>query len=278
MTLLAALMAGAVAGTVLLRLLGPTLAVGTLARRNHRGIDVPTAGGLVAVAATLLVLTAWAVVDGASRARTAAVLVVLGYGFLGLLDDVLGSGADGRGFGGHLRALRAGRLTTGGLKLLGGGGLGMAAVAAAGPDRPARLLLGGVVVALAANLANLFDRAPGRTIKVATLAVAVLVAAAGADRELAGVVVAAGACLALLPADLGERLMLGDTGANALGGVVGLGVVVVAPVAVQLATAGVLLALNLLSEQVSFSSVIDRVAPLRWIDRAGRPHRYPDLP
>ena len=36
---------------------------------------------------------------------------------------------------------------------------------------------------------------------------------------------------------------------------------------------GVLLALNLASEVVSFSQVIDATPPLRWLDRLGSPHR-----
>jgi UDP-N-acetylmuramyl pentapeptide phosphotransferase/UDP-N-acetylglucosamine-1-phosphate transferase len=64
--------------------------------------------------------------------------------------------------------------------------------------------------------------------------------------------------------------MLGDTGANALGGALGVGVVLTAS---DLALAIVLAALaaaNVLSELVSFSRIIDAVPPLRALDRAGR--------
>jgi hypothetical protein len=37
----------------------------------------------------------------------------------------------------------------------------------------------------------------------------------------------------------------------------------------------VVAALNLLSELVSFSAVIDRIGPLRALDRAGRRPRHP---
>ncbi|MBA3303588.1 MAG: hypothetical protein H0U26_06935, partial [Acidimicrobiia bacterium] len=76
--------------------------------------------------------------------------------------------------------------------------------------------------------------------------------------------------LALLGADLGERLMLGDTGANAIGAALGFGVVITTSLGTRVALAVVLLALNLASEVVSFSSVIERVAPLRALDRFGR--------
>jgi UDP-N-acetylmuramyl pentapeptide phosphotransferase/UDP-N-acetylglucosamine-1-phosphate transferase len=64
--------------------------------------------------------------------------------------------------------------------------------------------------------------------------------------------------------------MLGDVGANVLGAVIGLGVVIAtAPATRTIVLLGVL-ALNLASEAVSFSRVIDRVPPLRALDRAGR--------
>jgi UDP-N-acetylmuramyl pentapeptide phosphotransferase/UDP-N-acetylglucosamine-1-phosphate transferase len=217
----------------------------------------------LADAARLVDLT----VSGGDRILTLA--AVVGFGLLGLLDDLAGSGGDGRGFAGHLRALAQGRLTTGGTKLLGGGALGVVVCAPLGA-RIGPLLVDALLVALAANLGNLLDRAPGRTTKVALLAAAVLAVASGFDEELLGVAVVAGAALALLGADLGERLMLGDTGANALGAALGFGVVTTASREARLATAVTLLALNLASEAVSFSTVIDRVPALRALDRLGR--------
>jgi hypothetical protein len=105
-----------------------------------------------------------------------------------------------------------------------------------------------------------------------------LAAAAGLDSNLAGVAVAMGALLTLLPADLGERLMIGDTGANAVGAVLALGLVLVVPFWGRLLALVVVLGLNLLSEAVSFSSIINRAAPLRWVDRAGRSSGYPEVP
>jgi UDP-N-acetylmuramyl pentapeptide phosphotransferase/UDP-N-acetylglucosamine-1-phosphate transferase len=98
------------------------------------------------------------------------------------------------------------------------------------------------------------------------------------DRDLAGVAVAVGASLALLPADLNEQLMLGDTGANPLGAVLALGLVLVAPFWVRVVALVVVLALNVVSERISFSAVIDAVPPLRWVDRVGRRPRYPEVP
>jgi UDP-N-acetylmuramyl pentapeptide phosphotransferase/UDP-N-acetylglucosamine-1-phosphate transferase len=82
--------------------------------------------------------------------------------------------------------------------------------------------------------------------------------------------VVVGATAGLLVPDLRERLMLGDAGANVLGATLGLGVVLTTGTTVQLAVVAVLLALNLVSERVSFSRVIDQVGPLHALDRLGR--------
>jgi UDP-N-acetylmuramyl pentapeptide phosphotransferase/UDP-N-acetylglucosamine-1-phosphate transferase len=194
----------------------------------------------------------------------------VGLSLVGRVDDLAGDG-EGRGFRGHLRALAEGRLTTGGLKLFGGGAVALVAVAAVRPGGPlGYLLTDAALVALAANLGNLFDRAPGRTIKVSALAFVGLVAATRASTELGATAVLVGGGLAMLLDDLHERVMLGDTGANLLGGGLGLAVVATGTDVSRHAVLAVLCILNGISEWVSFSRVIDGFAPLRVLDRAGR--------
>jgi UDP-GlcNAc:undecaprenyl-phosphate/decaprenyl-phosphate GlcNAc-1-phosphate transferase len=69
-----------------------------------------------------------------------------------------------------------------------------------------------------------------------------------------------------VPDDTQGRAMLGDTGANLLGGVAGLALVVAMPVWVRLAVLVLLLALNLAAERVSLSQKISTTPWLRWID------------
>lgn len=269
------LVTGVVAGSVLLVGLRGVLAGPVFERENHRGHRLPTAGGLVVALATLAVVAA-AELTGVEVTSSghAVLLAAVGFALLGFVDDVAGGGADGRGFRGHLRALAHGRLTTGGLKLLGGGALAVAVCAVAGNavagSDGRRLIVDAALVALAANLGNLFDRAPGRVGKLSALALVVLLAVTALDEDLAVVAVVVGAGLALLPADLGERLMLGDTGANTLGGALGLGVVLTTPFEARVVVLVAVVALNASSEVVSFSRVIDAVAPLRLLDRLGR--------
>lgn len=259
--------------------LRPALSQPPFLRVNYRGRTVPTAGGLI-LALAVVVVEAGRVVLGAagvgdrqslSAARLAVVLVVVGLSLVGLADDLVGDRGDDRGFRGHLRALSKGRLTTGGAKIIGGAAVAALAVAmATTPRSVGRLLVDAAVVALAANLGNLLDRAPGRAGKSAIVAFVVLAVATKASRSLSEVAVLIGGMAGLLLDDLHERVMLGDTGSNAVGAALGLGLVLTSSPTVRLVALAVLLAANGVSEVVSFSQVIERTPPLRALDAIGR--------
>jgi UDP-N-acetylmuramyl pentapeptide phosphotransferase/UDP-N-acetylglucosamine-1-phosphate transferase len=271
-----AVVVGFLASRLVWLLLRPVFGADVFARENYRGHGLPTSAGLVLAVAVVGVeavrIVAAAAAGDDSRVngpRLGVLVLAVGLALLGLVDDLAGDG-ERRGFRGHLQALAEGRLTTGGLKLFGGAAVAMVAVAAARPASGLGYLVAdAALVALAANLGNLFDRAPGRTIKVGAFGFLVLALAMRAEPALAAAAVVVGGALGLLADDLGERLMLGDTGANLLGGVIGLAVVVAGSPVVRLATLGAVLVLNGISEWVSFSRVIDGFAPLRAIDRFG---------
>ena len=161
-------------------------------------------------------------------------------------------------------------MTTGFVKLGAGGAAALVLAGAADGDRPARVLIDGALIALAANLANLLDRAPGRTIKWALVAYLPLAIVAGTAAVGVALGAVAGAALALLAGDVRERFMLGDAGANALGAALGMAAVLALGPGARTIVAGVLLALTLLSEVMSFSRIIAAVSPLRQFDRLGR--------
>jgi UDP-N-acetylmuramyl pentapeptide phosphotransferase/UDP-N-acetylglucosamine-1-phosphate transferase len=277
MTIAIALVVGLVAVRFLVRTGREMLAAPSLRRENYRAVTIPVVGGVLLVAAVLLVeagralLGALGVGDepGLNPARALVLLAVFGFGMLGLIDDVMGSGDD-RGFRGHLRALTNGRVTTGLLKLVGGAGVALVVAAEPGFITGKRVVADAVLIALAANLGNLLDRAPGRVIKASLVVYAPLLFALGTGPVGVAVAPVMGAALGVLPDDLRERLMLGDTGANVLGAVLGVAVVLGTSRATRNGVIVGLVVLNLAAELVSFSSVIDRVPPLRWFDRLGR--------
>ncbi len=248
----------------------------TLMRHNYRDRIVPTAGGVLIVLAVLVVEAGRAALgaidvgrNGLTEARSLVLFAALGFALLGLIDDLLAQGDD-RGFLGHLRAVREGRLTTGFLKLFGGAGIAVVLVASPGFATGRRLIIDALLIALAANLANLFDRAPGRVIKVAIVAYVPLAIALGPSDIGVAVALVMGAAFGLLGDDLYERLMLGDTGANVIGAVLGLGVVIGLSESARVTVLFVVAALNIAAELVSFGAVIDRLPPVRAADHWGR--------
>lgn len=262
---------GAAAAQALLRS-GRTLpapARHALERTNHRGAPVSLVAGPVLTAAA----TGAAYAGGRRRGLGGAALTAgLLSGAVGLYDDLYGAAfgaspgqpAD-KGFRGHLRALREGRVSSGLVKIV---GVGAAGLLAARPlaRGPADTLVTGAVIAGAANLVNLLDLRPGRALKAGLLAGAPLLAGP-AGSLVAGPV---GAAAALLPADLDERVMLGDAGANALGALLGLGLAATAGRAGRAAALAGLIALTAASERVSFTAVIERTPGLRELDALGR--------
>ncbi|MFG3204717.1 hypothetical protein [Streptomyces sp. NPDC048192] len=154
-----------------------------------------------------------------ARECPGAGLAVLAAAVCGAYDDVAGDHR--RGFRAHLEALRGGEVTSGAVKLFGISAAGLVAGALM-KGRPLDKLLAGVVIAGAAHFVNLVDVRPGR----AAGAVLALGAPGLLRGGAAGLSAAAlGAAAAVLPDDLGERAMLGDTGAHALGAALGAAVV-----------------------------------------------------
>ncbi|MGB4580822.1 MAG: hypothetical protein WBI91_02985 [Coriobacteriia bacterium] len=323
--IVSAVFAGWAVPALAMRMLAPSLGASRLATSNYRGRSVFLGLGLVwAVwAVSLLVVSTtydalgsffmpevgsveMGLFDGPLTMPLYAIplILVVATVMFGLIDDVFGTVSD-KGFRGHLKALAHGRLTTGGLKLL-GIGLVSAVYAWHAATRGAEIagvtnvgirigwwVAGTFVIALSANLVNLTDLRPGRALK--TYSVLAIVGGVlfslnvtrqyetyagqiGAVWGRADVAVTAacmllvllGPVVAVWRADLGERGMLGDAGSNAMGAIAGYLFAESLPLPWLAALAVVLLGLNVLSEKVSFSSVIDAVGPLRLFDRLGR--------
>jgi UDP-GlcNAc:undecaprenyl-phosphate/decaprenyl-phosphate GlcNAc-1-phosphate transferase len=233
-------------------------------RKNHRGESVTLLEGPAYVAGTACAVALNRRLPG--RLRAAGTIATVGAGTLGAYDDLAG-GDGARGFKGHLGALSRGELTSGAVKILGIGATGLVAGAIV-RDKPVDKILAGVVIAGSANLVNLLDLRPGRAIKAAFIAGAPGLARRGPEVQVTAS--ALGAAAALLPEDLGERAMLGDAGANALGALLGVAAASRASRRGLLARATVLVALTAASEKVSFSKVIKDTAPLNWVDELGR--------
>jgi hypothetical protein len=256
-------------------------------RTNHRGEAITLLEGpAVAIGA----IAGAALAPGIGQPERAAMVVAgAGAAAFGGYDDLAGDGAS-KGFRGHLGALRRGELTTGAVKLAGIGATGLAAALITartsasrddGGDRrqgrearegrtplasAADTAINAALIAGGANLMNLFDLRPGRAIKVAIGATGLLAPVPNAVTLAAAPLAAAAA---LLPDDLGERAMLGDAGANAIGAMLGVAATAM-PRQARLTALAAIAGLTAASEVVSFTRVIERTGPLRWVDMLGR--------
>lgn len=281
MTVALALVAGLAAAVVLERTTTGIFEQPVLRRENYRGARLSTASGLLIVVAVIAVEGVRTIIellgasDGATaRYRLVLLATVVAFGALGFIDDALGDNEE-KGLKGHVRAALHGKVTTGFIKLGGGASVALVIAGAALGGDAWRIVIDAALIALAANMGNLFDRAPGRTIKVAIVVYVPLALLAGTSATGLALAVVLGAAVGLLPADLGERSMLGDTGANALGAALGVAAVLTLSPTSRTVVVVVLLALTIASEVVSFSRVITAVAPLRFLDQLGRRPKEP---
>jgi len=239
----------------------------TWTRTNHRGEPISLLEGPAVTAG----LVAGAAVGG-GNAPGATAFATAAAGSFGLVDDLAeDTSVRTKGLKGHLGALKEGRLTTGGLKVLGISGSALLAAAAGTPrtgsafGRLVDIGVNGALIAGTANLLNLFDLRPGRALKAgAAASVPFMLGGAGATGAVLG------AAAAAAPGDLGEKDMLGDGGANALGALVGSQIAFGAPRAVRWAALAGVVGLMLASEKVSFSKVIAENEWLNKVDMLGR--------
>jgi len=242
--------------------------------RNYRGHGVPvTLGWGLALGVCVVLFSEEIGAALGPRAIDADRLVLgasVGAIFLaGLYDDRRQDPA--RGILRQLGGLVQGRITPAIIKMavVVCAGLGWTIVTHASTGR---ILMGTPVIAGAANLWNLLDVRPGRALKFGILATGILLA----WRVTFVVGATLAASIALLPFDLRERAMLGDSGSNVLGFLIGVALFDRLGVAGLAVALGVILVLHALSETLTLSRAIEATAPLRWLDQLGRVRNLPE--
>lgn len=252
-------------------------------RPNYRDRALPFPFGVLTLAAALLALIPLMLLQ---RLASTALLhpellpvavYALGVLALGLVDDTLALDAshrDGRppprGWRGHGAAALHGELSTGMLKATGSLGLALLTMSYLGLSSERWLLAVGVLV-LSTNVFNLLDLRPGRATKAFVLLGAGLAIGAADLRPMWTLGLFAAPALVAGAYDLRERAMLGDTGANLLGALAGLWLVLTLSGTGQLVALGLLGAITVYGELRSISNLIERTPGLRELDSWGRP-------
>lgn len=260
-------------------------------RTNFHGVTVSLRGGVAMAGASVASAAVASALSDQPRAALGGVVASLGGGLAGYIDDVDQGAHDGgkvaKGLKGHLGALAHGQVTTGVIKIAGIGASALAASALVGSKatsvsgKAADLALNTVLIAGTANLANLLDLRPGRALKATVLVATPLsyfsAAAAKPEASASGAsaqrLLASGlnaAAITALVEDLQETTMLGDTGANAAGALLGTSLAANDSWKLRLGTALGVVGLILASEKVSFSKVIAANPALNWLDQLWR--------
>ncbi len=275
-------------------------------RTNFHGVTVSLRGGVAMAGAAVASAAVASALSDQPRAALGGVVASLGGGLAGYIDDVDQGAHDGgkvaKGLKGHLGALAHGQVTTGVIKIAGIGASALAASALVGSKatsvsgKAADLALNTVLIAGTANLANLLDLRPGRALKATVLVATPLsyFSCAAAKPEASGAsgapsakpvspastsgasaqrLLASGlnaAAITALVEDLQETTMLGDTGANAAGALLGTSLAANDSWKLRLGTTLGVVGLILASEKVSFSKVIAANPALNWLDQLWR--------
>lgn len=243
--------------------------------QNYRGAGVAFPAGIAIPVGALLALIPLALVQEVGDTEVfrpgtgTAVTYVTGVALLGVLDDIVGSVSPARGWRGHARAAAAGGLSTGAIKAA--GSLGLALFVLSGTGMPlGEYLLAVAVLVVATNLFNLLDLRPGRSAKALVLLGAGLALGSMDLDPLWALGIFIGPILVLLPLDLREVGMLGDTGSNAIGAVAGLWLVLTLSPTGQAIALAVMAVVTVYGEFRSIAAVIDRTPVLRHLDSLGR--------
>jgi hypothetical protein len=239
---------------------------------NFEGKSIPIAG--IAVAIGILFGLQWDLASNAGFRGTVwtgkpavAGIAILAFAVLGYVDDRWGDRTVS-GFGGHIRSALRGRITTGFIKLFGGGLTALLCgrlLMDSGWEAAGTLwLLKSAVIALSANALNLLDTRPARA---ACAFVGLVAASLVCDRTQAPIIAAGlGAALAWLPLDRRRLAMLGDAGSNVMGAFLGVTFVAYARWEAVASALVALVVFHVYAERRSLNADIAATPTLRKLD------------
>jgi len=241
---------------------------------NYQGIVIPNSMGICLIvgslsAAAIMTFASFLEIEMVSRFFLFPSIV----GMAGIIDDFAGN-RNSKGFKGHIGNLIKGRLTTGSLKAI----IGLivsSSVSLNISTNMTDIILNTMIISLSANLLNLLDTRPVRSIKGYLI---ILICLIFADYFIVENFIILGAITAYLPVEINEQGMMGDSGSNFLGTIAGINLVLISKsLYVRILIFVIVLVLNLISEKYSFSSIIEHNPILRYIDNIGRKKDRLDL-
>lgn len=240
---------------------------------NYRREEIPTSMGLIFIIVQTFTV---GLIGFIHREKLLdlfylPILYLVGLIFIalvGLFDDLVGD-KNIKGFKGHISSFFKGTLTSGGLKA--GVGLLVSLFISIYISRSAiEIVVNTLIISLFTNLLNLFDLRPGRAGKVYILISIVLLLTSNM-RELDFIMYSLfGILVIYLPMDLRAKAMMGDIGSNSLGLSLGVYCAITHGLIPKIIYLILLICIQIISEFISFSSIIEKNKFLRYIDNLGR--------
>lgn len=260
--------AGCIIELLLLYLLMPLLTTVGAVRKNYLGVDIPVSVGISIPMSLIIAFCIYKLLGWYDASYHIFLLGTMTICFLGFIDDMLGQ-RDTLGFKGHFGQLLRGKLTTGGLKALGGGAIAFFLALFLSPiwyD----VLLNTFIIALFANMLNLLDLRPGRAGKGFLIFLLIIIAIAKGSIDWLLLTPVLGALLVYLPFDLKAKVMMGDAGSNVLGLGLGFYCMVFLPLVMRIGVLVFLVLMHIYTEKYSLTKTIENNFLLKAIDNWGR--------
>ena len=237
---------------------------------NYRGKAIPAIGGIVFVPILLVAIILLLLQRSENFFSYINYLIlVLSMGFAGVIDDLIGDKTT-KGLVNHIKSALSGIMTTGFLKAL-TGFLVSCIIGFKVSNSYIEFVVNVFIISLFANTLNLFDLRPGRAVKVFLAASLMLLAAAiRRPAEAAPIIILNMVACLYIRYDLKEICMLGDTGANILGITLGYYSSLFFGLNAKLLLLALLLLLNIISERLSITTLINNSRVLSYLDSIGR--------
>lgn len=272
-----ALLAGFVLEAVVLCYLLTLLQEAGAIRKNYRGQEIPVSAGISFPLVTLIVYLIYGLLGQYELGFHVFLVGIMSISLLGFIDDMLGS-RDVTGLKGHFKALFKGRLTTGGLKAVGGGIIAFY-LALTNPTVISSISAGEVIldillIALFTNMLNLLDLRPGRAVKGFLFLGAMIAIIGLGNIDWMLIAPLFGAVLYYFKTDLKAGAMMGDAGSNVLGLSLGYLCVISLGIVPRVIILVGLVAVHIYTEKYSLSQTIERVRFLKILDELGRGRVY----
>ena len=241
-----------------------------LQRRNFLGRPVALGYGLTIWLLCMMLFGILVWLNPQAPAYMLLLITTGWFGLLGAIDDFFGKReGQPKGLKGHFSALFKGKITTGLIKAVGG----LAAAICIGGLTAKQIWMWPVhalLIALSAHTMNLFELRPGRANSISLLTLLVcagLAWHAGQPFLSLGNVLVWSMVMSWHREDSQAQAMMGDSGSNLLGAVMGITLAISLPTWAAVAWTTVLIMLHIAAERISFSQFIEKTPWLARIDR-----------